>query len=236
MSQTYAIHELHESDRPRERLRLRGPQSLSDAELIAIVLGTGTAGESVIELSRRMLIENGGLIGLMRLDLEELELYKGLGPAKATKLKATMEIARRVLAQSTDPRGKITSPDDVIKLVELEMTALEQEELRVAVLDSKHCVMAIKTIYKGSVNQAQVRIGELFKDAVRQHGVAIILMHNHPSGDPTPSSADVAVTADAVRAGELLNIEVLDHLIIGRGRHVSLRRLGLGFSAHGQRT
>jgi DNA repair protein RadC len=135
-----------------------------------------------------------------------------------------------------EQRPQITSPDDVVNLVGIEMAALEQEQLRVVLLDTKHRVLVIRTIYQGSVNQAQVRISELFREAVRANTPAVVMVHNHPSGDPTPSAADVSLTSEVARAGELLGIDVLDHLVIGHGRHVSLRRLGLGFpSANGIR-
>ena len=165
----------------------------------------------------------------MKLDAVELAQIHGLGPAKAAKLKATLEIAARVVALGPDQRPAISSPDDVVNLVGIEMAALDQEQLRVVLLDTKHRVLAIRTIYQGSVNQAQVRIAEVFREAIRHNAVALIAVHNHPSGDPTPSAADVTLTAELAKAGDLLDVEVLDHLIIGRGRHVSLRRLGLGF-------
>jgi DNA repair protein RadC len=225
----YTIKELAPDDRPRERLLLRGASSLSNADLIAIILNTGSRGEPVTALGQRLLVEYDGLLGLMRLDAVELARVHGLGPAKAAKLKAALEIAARVVALGPDQRPEIKSPDDVINLVGVEMAALDQEQLRVVVLDTKHRVVAIRTIYQGSVNQAQVRIAEVFREAIRHNAVAVIVVHNHPSGDPTPSAADVTLTSDLAKAGDLLDVDVLDHLIVGRGRHVSLRRLGLGF-------
>lgn len=233
MSLRYSIKELAPDERPRERLLLRGPASLTNGDLLAIILNTGVRGESVNALSQRLLAEHDGLLGLMKMDVVELSALRGLGPAKAAKLKATLEIASRILAMGPDQRPQIASPDDVVNLVAIEMAALEQEQLRVVLLDSKHRVTSIRTVYQGSVNQAQVRIAELFREAIRANAVAVVIVHNHPSGDPTPSSADVALTAEVVKAGELLGVDVLDHLIIGRGRHVSLRRLGLGFPAAG---
>jgi len=226
-----SVKELAPDERPRERLFLRGASSLSNSDLIAILLNTGTTGEPVTVLAQRLLQEHGGLLGLMKLDATELAGIHGLGPAKAAKLKAALEIASRVVALGPDQRPQITSPDDVVNLVGIEMAALDQEQLRVVILDTKHRVIAIRTIYQGSVNQAQVRIAEVFREAIRLNGVAIVVVHNHPSGDPTPSAADVTLTTELVRAGRLLDVEVLDHLVIGRGRHASLRRLGLGFSA-----
>jgi DNA repair protein RadC len=228
----YTIKELAPDDRPRERLLQRGASSLSNADLIAIILNTGSQGEPVTALAQRLLVEYDGLLGLMRLDAVELARVHGLGPAKAAKLKAALEIAARVVALGPDQRPEIKSPDDVVNLVGVEMAALDQEQLRVVMLDTKHRVLAVRTIYQGSVNQAQVRIAEVFREAIRHNAVAVIVVHNHPSGDPTPSGADVALTADLAKAGELLEVDVLDHLIVGRGRHVSLRRLGLGFPSN----
>lgn len=229
------VKEMAPDERPRERLILRGPASLSNGDLIAIILNTGVKGEPVTAIAQRLLAEHGGLIGLMKLDITDLTNIHGLGPAKAAKLKAALEIAIRVVALGPDERPRIASPDDVVNLVGLEMAALEQEQLRVVIVDSKHRVQAIRTLYQGSVNQAQIRVAEIFREAVRLNGVAIIVVHNHPSGDPTPSSQDVMMTTELAEAGELLDIDVLDHLIIGRGRHVSLRRLGLGFPSHPER-
>ncbi len=236
MSRVFSVKEISPEERPRERLFLKGSASLTNADLIAILLNTGSHGEPVTVLAQRLLQENGGILGLMRMDVAELSTIHGIGPAKAAKLKAALEIASRVVALGPDQRPKITTPDDVINLVGIEMSVLEQEQLRVVLLDTKHRVINIRSIYQGSVNQAQVRVGEVFRDAVRQNSTAIIAIHNHPSGDPTPSAADVALTAEIRKAGDMLDIELLDHLIVGAGRHVSMRRLGLGFPTNGAET
>jgi len=163
------------------------------------------------------------------MDLVELARLRGLGDAKSVRVKAALELGRRLAALSPDERPLVGSPDDVANLLQIEMAALEQEQLRVVLLDTKHRIMGTRTVYQGSVNQAQVRIAEVFRDAVRQQATAIVAVHNHPSGDPTPSAADVALTVEIVSAGTLLDIELLDHLIIGEGRWISLKRLGLGF-------
>lgn len=223
------IRELLPDERPRERLRHYGESSLSTSELLAIILNTGIKGESVLALSQRLLSEQDGLRGLYQMNFEELARQKGIGESKASKIKAALELGRRLAALSPEDRVAIEGPDDIVRLIGVEMAALEQEQLRVVLLDTKHRLIRHPMVYQGSVNSAQVRLGELFRDAVRMNATAIILAHNHPSGDPTPSSADISLTADAVRSGELLDIAVLDHLIIGHGRWVSLKRLGLGF-------
>ena len=214
---------------PRERLEQAGPESLDDHELIAILLRTGTAEEGVLRLSKRLLQESGGFIGMQRRDFHELLAFGGLGPAKAATLKAALEIGRRVARLPIEERPAISSPEDVVDLIGYEMAALEQEQLRVVLLDTKNRIVRATMVYQGSVNEASVRIAEVFREAVRANAVSLIMVHNHPSGDPTPSSADVSLTADVVAAGKLLDIRVLDHLIIGQARHVSLKRLGLGF-------
>lgn len=229
MDYRLSIKELAPDERPREKLFLRGAASCSNGDLLAILLNTGAVGEPVTVVAQRLLTEHGGLLGLVKLDVAELARIHGIGKAKAAKLKAALELATRVAALSPDQRPQIVAPDDVVNLVGIEMAALDQEQLRVVLLDTKHRVLVIRVVYQGSVNQAQVRIAEVFRDAIRHNAVALVAVHNHPSGDPTPSSADVALTAEVVRAGHLLDIDVLDHLIIGQGRHVSLRRLGLGF-------
>lgn len=223
------IKELHPEERPRERLKQYGASALSTGELIAIALNTGIKGESVTAIAQRLLTSHGGLSGLMRLDYAELARERGVGEAKAAKVKAALELGRRMAILTSDDRPAIKTPEDVVQLIGIEMAVLEQEQLRVVLLDTKHHVIAIRTVYQGSANQATVRVGELFRDAVRHNAVAIVLAHNHPSGDPTPSSADVSLTADVVSAGALLDIAVIDHVVIGSGRHVSLKRLGLGF-------
>ena len=225
------VKEMAPDERPRERMKLRGPGSLSNGDLLAILMNTGIKGESVIEVSQRLLRDCGGLAGLVRLDVVELAAIRGVGEAKAARLKAAIELAGRIAALAPDQRPKITTPDDVINLVGVEMAALGQEQLRLVLLDTKHQVLAIRTVYQGTVNGANIRPAEIFREALKHNAVALVIVHNHPSGDPTPSGADVAVTAELVKAGELLGVEVLDHLVIGQGRHASLRRLGLGFPA-----
>jgi DNA repair protein RadC len=223
------IKELPRSERPRERLLNHGPGALSSAELLAIILRTGTANENVVRLAQRLLASFDGLAGLARANPAELSAEKGLGPAKVTQVKAALELGRRMLIASPDERPQIRSPSDAANLVMSEMGLLEQEHLRVMLLDTKNRVLDTPTVYKGSLNTSLIRVGELFRDAVRANCAALIVLHNHPSGDPTPSPEDVTVTRQIVEAGKLLDIDVLDHLIIGQQRFVSLKERGLGF-------
>jgi DNA repair protein RadC len=154
----------------------------------------------------------------------------GIGEAKAAQIKAAIELGRRLTLEAPDERPAINSPAEAAALVQYEMSGLEQEHLRVILLDTRNRVLDIVEIYRGSVNSSQVHIGEVFKPAIRRNAPAIIVIHNHPSGDPTPSPDDVAVTRAILQAGKLLDIDVLDHMVIGQGRWVSLKERGLGFS------
>jgi len=225
----YRIADLHVSDRPRERLEALGPQALTNAELIAILLRVGVKGESAVDVAQRLLTKLGGLRGLHRVAFKELKFQRGMGEAKASQIKAAIELGRRLTLESPEEKLAINSPADAAALVQYDMSALEQEHLRVILLDRRNRVLEIVEVYKGSVNSSQVRVGELFKEAIRTNSSAIIVTHNHPSGDPTPSPDDVAVTRAIVQAGKLLDIDVLDHLVIGSGKWVSLKEKGLGF-------
>lgn len=232
---THMLAEMPAAERPRERLLNHGPAALTNTELLAILLNTGLPGESVMDLAERLLREYGGFTGLMTMGAQELARVHGLGPAKATKLKASMEIANRILASNPNQRPRISTPDDVTNLIGLEMSLLEQEQLRIVLLNTRNEVIGIRTLYQGTTNQAQVRIAEVFREAVRANAIAIVVVHNHPTGDPTPSAADISLTQELVSAGNTLDVKVLDHMIIGHGRHVSMKRLGLGFASQNGR-
>jgi len=225
------IHELPASERPRERLQHRGAAALSNAELLAIVLRTGVGGENVLNMAQRLLSTYGGLAGLARASFGELAREHGMGTAKTAQVQAALELGRRLLIASPDERPQITSPADAANLLMPEMELLEQEHLRTLLLDTKHHVLASPTIYVGNVNTSVIRVAELFREAIKLNCAALIVAHNHPSGDPTPSPDDIRVTEQIVQAGKLLDIEVLDHLIIGRQRYVSLKERGLGFAS-----
>ncbi len=217
-------------ERPRERLKHQGAQALATQELIAILLRVGTRGENVVRVAEKLLVQCHGLGGLSRASITELSAVKGVGDAKAIQIKAALELGRRLTIASPDERPVVKSPADAANLLLIEMSAHEQEHMRVLLLDTRNRVLGSPTIYIGNLNTAVVRIGELFRDAIRQNCAAIIVAHNHPSGDPTPSPEDVRVTEQIVSAGKLLDIDVLDHLVIGGQRFVSLKERGLGFS------
>ena len=227
---TYTIKDLSEDERPRERLAKLGPQSLSTAELLAILLRVGMVGESAVQVGQRLLQTFGGLSGIHRASFEELRSQKGIKLAKAAQIKAAIELGRRLVLESPDERPAIHSPAEAAELVQYEMSALEQEELRVLLLDTRNRVRHIETVYRGSVNSSQVRVAEIFKAAIRHNATNLIVIHNHPSGDPTPSPDDIAIPRAILEAGELLDVKLLDHIIVGRGKFVSLKERGLGFT------
>ncbi len=223
------IREMPPGERPRERLRDYGPAALSTGELLAILLRTGSSGENVLQLAGRLLTQWDGLGGLARVSFAELCATHGVGEAKASQIKAALELGRRLVAALPGERPQITRPDDVAGLLLTEMSLLERESLRVVLLNTKNLVLGIREVYRGTVDSARVRPAEVFRDAVRETCPALVVVHNHPSGDPTPSPDDIAVTRDLIAAGALLGIEVLDHIVIGGGRFVSMKAQHLAF-------
>ncbi len=226
---TYRIKDLSVDERPRERLERNGPEGLSKAELLAILLRVGVEGENSIQLGERILFELGGLRGIQRASFAEVCNIHGLGPAKAAQIKAAIELGRRLTLEAPELSGAISSPADAAELVRYEMQGLVQEQLWVILLDTRNRKIWIDKVYTGSLNSSMVRVGELFRAAIQRSAASIILVHNHPSGDPSPSPEDAALTRAAVEAGKLMDIEVLDHLVIGNGKFVSMKEKGLGF-------
>ena len=224
------IKDLPQGERPRERLKQHGAKHLSNTELIAILLRTGMKGENVLSLSSRVLSRLEGLAGLGRSTYSELCSQRGLSEAKACQLLAAMELGRRFVSLAPEERAVINSPQDVANLLMAEMAPLEQEHLRVLLLNTKNEVLGVQEIYIGNVNSSVVRPAEVFRPAVRDNATSIIIVHNHPSGDPSPSPEDVSITRTLVDAGRLMGVELLDHLVIGSGnRFVSLNEKRLGF-------
>lgn len=223
------MRDFAQAERPRERLMQVGAKAVSTAELLAIIMRTGVGGENVVRLAERLLTTFRDLPGIAKATVNELTRVKGIGPAKAVEIKAALEVGRRLMIATPEDKVRITSPDDAANLIMSEMALLEQEHLRVLILDTRNQVSKVSTVYIGNLNTSLIRVGEVFKTAIRENGAALIVAHNHPSGDPSPSPEDVQVTRKMVEAGKLLNIEVLDHLIIGRNQFVSMKERGLGF-------
>jgi len=216
-------------ERPRERLALRGVGGLTSAELIGLLWGSGTRGRSAVDLAADALARHDGIAGLARATELELAAVSGIGPARAAQVVAAFELGRRLLADWPTARWTIRGPGDVAERLILQMGRLEREELRVVLLDTKNHVLRVSTVYQGNVSASLVRVGELFRDAVRLNAAGIILVHNHPSGDPMPSPDDLHLTAEALAAGRLLDIALLDHLVIGHDAYASMRDRGVAF-------
>jgi DNA repair protein RadC len=214
--------ELPPSERPQNRLLHRGAGALSATELLACILSTRI--DPAQELVSRF-----GVQGLLTASAYEMSEVHGIGEHKAVQVKAALELGRRSTVADQDERPQVSSPGEAANLVMAEMAPLEQEHLRLLLLDTKNRLLASPTLYIGNVNTTILRVAELFREAVRHNSTAMIVVHNHPSGDPTPSPEDVCMTRTIVEAGKLMGIDVLDHVVIGRGRFVSLKERGLGF-------
>jgi DNA repair protein RadC len=224
-----SIKEMPENDRPRERLAFYGVTHLREEELLAIILRTGSRTENAVHLSRRLLGEFQGLAGVAGASVAELCRVPGIGPAKAAQVQAALELGKRLAAVGAVDRYQVTSPRDAAVRFMAEMQGLAQEELRVMLLDTRHRLLRIVRVYTGNVNTSLIRISEVFREAIRDNAPAIIVAHNHPTGDVTPSADDILVTKELVKAGELMDIKLLDHLIIGQQSFLSMKERGLGF-------
>lgn len=223
------IRDMPQGERPRERLRDYGPHFLSNAELLAILLRTGTRAENVINLATRLLATNGGLAGLAKAGFLELSQVHGMGEAKVSQVMAALELGKRLSALPIGEYPVISSPQDVANLLTPEMGLLSQESLRVLLLNTRNQVLSVSEVYRGNVNTAVIRAAEVFRDAVKENCPSVIVVHNHPSGDPTPSTDDINVTSQLQQAAKLLDIELLDHIILAQSGFVSLKELGKGF-------
>ncbi|MCL6478526.1 MAG: DNA repair protein RadC [Peptococcaceae bacterium] len=213
--------------RPRERLIREGPRVLSDSELMAILLRTGSADKTAVDLATEVLIRFSGLKNLVQAGTEELSAIKGIGPAKAAQLKAAFELGRRVASTSESDRPVIKGPEDAALMVMEEMRHLDREHFCVLLLNTKHQVLARETISIGTLNSSLVHPRELFRAAIKRSASAVILVHNHPSGDPAPSREDREITQRLKHAGSIIGIEVLDHIIIGDNKFISFKDKGM---------
>jgi DNA repair protein RadC len=230
-----SVRELPLTERPRERLAALGPATLSAPELLSLLWGTGRTGASAFDVAAELLASHGGVAELSRADLNELARTRGVGTARAAQLLAAFELGRRSLAAGSQVRWNVRAPRDVADRLMPQMAHLEREELRVLLLNTKNLVLRQATVYQGNVSTALVRVAELFRDAVRCHAAGLILVHNHPSGDPEPSPDDLHLTAETIAAGRLLDIPLLDHVIVAADAYVSLRDRGVAFDGPGGR-
>lgn len=223
-----SIRELPRSDRPRERLVDLGAQALSSAELLAILLGSGGLGRTALQLGQTVLAGAGGSLRRIAMQpVAALTAVAGVGTARAATVHAALELGRRMACETRDDGAPVRSPRDVVELFAARLQDLPVEEFHVAVLDSQHRLERDIMVTRGILNSSLVHPREVFREAIAERAAAIILVHNHPSGDPTPSADDRVVTEQLVAAGRLLDIPVHDHIIIGRGRYTSFAEAGL---------
>ncbi|PJI07133.1 MULTISPECIES: RadC family protein [Clostridium] len=227
MNNNLKIADLPKSERPRERLLRYGSEVLSNSELLAIILRTGTLNENIINLSSRILSENGGLNGVLNLKLEELKKIKGIGNAKAVQIIAVGELFKRFKTYKSGEKYKITSPRDAVNLVMEELKSFNKEHLYVIMLNTKNIVIKISDVSVGSLNSSIVHPREVYVEPILKHAASIILCHNHPSGDPKPSNEDINITKRLFECSKIIGIELLDHIIVGEGIYVSLKEEGL---------
>jgi DNA repair protein RadC len=223
-----SIRELPRSERPRERLKALGAQALSSAELLALVLGSGAGRRSAIGVGQEILADAGGsLRRIAARPVAALTALAGVGTARAVAIHAALELGRRMAAESRDEGAPLRSPRDVYAAFAPRLEDLPVEEFHVAVLDSQHRLERDITVTRGILNSSLVHPREVFREAIAERAAAVILVHNHPSGDPAPSADDRAVTEQLAAAGRLLDIPVHDHVIVGRGRYMSFAEAGI---------
>lgn len=216
-----------EDERPRERMLKHGTDALSEAELLAIVLRTGNGKNSAVDLARHILNKYDGLRGLDGQSIEELQSINGIGLAKAAQIKAALEIAKRLAVQKWRVQDRVKSSEDIYRIVHLRMRDLGREEFRVLFLTARHDILTEKKLFEGSLMESVVSPREIILTAVQQSAASIVLLHNHPSGDPSPSPQDKNVTAKIVEACRYVDITVLDHIIIGKDSYFSFADHGL---------
>lgn len=228
MNNNVRINDIPENERPIEKLLINGPDSLNNAELLAIILRTGVRGENVIALSNRLLSEVDGLDGLLVSNYSEITNIKGIKKIKASQIIAMVELFSRFKTLRSLSKGyKISSPSQLSEMLMNEMTDLSQEVLKLIMLNTKNEVIGVKDVFKGSLNTSIVHPREIFKEAVKRSSASIIICHNHPSGDPSPSKEDINITMRLKECGSIMGISLLDHIIIGNKKFVSLKEKGI---------
>lgn len=221
------LRDIPSEERPRERFIRQGAESLSNAELLAILLRTGTRHESAIDMAQRLLSEIGGIRALVDMTVDEMTGKRGIGPAKAVQLKAGIELGQRLVKTRLPEAHIIRSPKDAADYLMEELRYLQKEHFVCLFLNTKNHIIAQETLSIGSLNASIVHPREIFRAAIKCSSASLVCAHNHPSGDPTPSPEDIRLTRRLCEAGEIVGIDILDHIVIGDGEYVSLKEQGL---------
>lgn len=228
MNNSIKVIDIPQEERPVEKLLISGPETLTNAELLAVILRTGTRGENIISLSTRIISEFNGLDGLLDAGINEITSIKGIKNIKASQILAVGELVKRINVLSLIKIEKvISSPNDIASLIMKEMSFLKQEVLKLIMLDTKNNIIGIKDVFKGSLNTSIVHPREIFKEAIKKSSSSIIICYNHPSGDPTPSKEDINITIRLKECSKIIGIDLLDHLIVGKNQYVSLKEKGI---------
>ena len=227
MEKAIRVMDLPENERPRERILRYGGEVLSNAELLAIILRTGTANENVLNLSSRVIKNCGGLNGILNMSAEGFMSISGIGKAKAAEILAVVEISKRFKSFQSGENIKITQPVDAANIVMEKMRSMKKECLKLIMMNTKNIIISIKDVSIGSLNSSIVHPREVFTEAIKNSSASIIICHNHPSGDPTPSNEDINITYRLRECGKLLGIELVDHIIIGEGNYISMKEKGI---------
>jgi DNA repair protein RadC len=228
LKNSFTVHDLPLAERPRERLLKLGTEALSSQEILALILGSGTKGESVIITAQNLLTKFGNLKNLSSASIEELKQIKGIGPAKAAQIKATFELIKRMENyQDEGSRVTVKSPEDVIKTARALLKGKKKEHFVVVCLDTRNHLIQTKVVSIGSLDCSIVHPREVFNDAISSSAASVIFIHNHPSGDPTPSEDDIKITKRLIEAGDIVGIEVLDHIVICDNEHISMKAKNL---------
>ncbi len=224
---TFKVTDLPASERPRERMQDLGPQSLSAQELMALIMGRGIAGESVTDTTKRLIDRFGDLRGIAEASIDELTTVRGIGPAKACQIKAAFELANRLKASPNGEKPVIKTPEDVVIQAEGKLKASKKEHFLALLLDTRGGMIRLSEVSVGSLDASIVHPREVFSEAMLAGAASVVFVHNHPSGDPEPSSEDVKLNRRLVEVGELVGIDVLDHIIIAGSKFVSMKRKGI---------
>lgn len=227
MKRSFTVHDLPPSERPRERLLRHGVEVLATHEVLVLVLGQGIRGESVMVMAQRLLSEFGNIKNIASASVEELSRINGIGPAKAAQIKAAFELGKRLEGALDNPATMVKFPEDAVKSVKNRLRGKKKEHFLAISLNTRNHVINVHTVSIGSLDSSIVHPREVFKEVISSSAASVIFIHNHPSGDTTPSKDDVQLTKRLVEAGEILGIEVLDHIIVSDGAYLSMKASNL---------